>query len=204
MRKHLYLILLLALVSSCLSLEKALKKTTENEASAGVALITIKNKYPLTAAKWAASAYPTVPKTTVVRDTVKQEIIIKGDSIQCPPVNTSWFKYPPVVYKPAKPTYVKCPDISYYTSTISEQISTIEENTAALEAKDLELAQKDKEIHDREQEVIAEKEAHAATVEEMKPYKWTVWVFFVLAFLLILWMAFKRVVIAYIKTINPF
>lgn len=189
MKKHIYLILLLVLVSSCLTLERAVNKVTENEASAGVALHSIKEKQPLASARFNKTAYPIVPKTTIVRDTILEKVVIPGDSIECPPTVPTGLLWPPVT--PPKPVKVKCPDVEYYTKTIIEQSNTISENTAALLEKELELDQKSKEVYDRENDLKAEKEAHAATIKANKPYRYTVWTFFGLALLFIAYKVYK-------------
>lgn len=149
--------LLLLMVSSCISTEKAADKATKDEAAAKYTNALIKAKHPLVSASDCAEWYPIKETVITKRDTIRKEVTIPGDSIPCPPVtDTKTGK----VYVPK----VKCPDVSYFQEQITELTEKTQESTAKVETANLT-------INKVKAELLAEKAAHLLTMEERDKYK---------------------------------
>jgi hypothetical protein len=126
----LYPILLLLLISSCISTEKAARKATKDEEAAKYTNGLIKAKYPLVSSSDCAEWYPIKEKIVTKRDTVKTLVTVPGDSIPCPPVKD---EKTGKVYTPK----VKCPDVSYFQEQITELTEKTQESTAKVETANL-------------------------------------------------------------------
>jgi len=108
------------------SLEKAIMTTTKTQVNAETTQNAIHKVYPGVTAVFYARTYPIRETSTTIIDTLRVPVEVKGDSIPCPQVvdKVTGKSYTPMV---------KCPDLTYYATTIREQKETIQESSASLE-----------------------------------------------------------------------
>lgn len=108
----------------------------------------------LFAASFCDEAYPVQESTETKTDTLKVPVFVKGDSIPCPPVTDvkTGKTYTPMV---------KCPDVSYYQTTITTLEKTTRESSAKADRYRLEGLE-------LQQALTKETAAHTATLQALQ------------------------------------
>jgi hypothetical protein len=121
----------------------------------------------LFAATFCDEEYPVQESTETKTDTLKVPVIVKGDSIPCPPVTDvkTGKTYTPMV---------KCPDVSYYQTTITTLEKTTKESTAKADRYRLERDIAKVETLDEKKGRLAEKE-RADKAENQNRKHWWGW-----------------------------
>lgn len=146
----------------------------------------------LYAATFCDEAYPIQEQTETSVDTLKIPVIVKGDSIPCPPVTDVKTGK---VYTPM----VKCPDVSYFQTTIKTLEKTTKESSAKADRYRLELAGEQRQHVATQKSLTKETEAHTATqtaldertTERNRAY-WMLGVFGFAAFGFLAFKVFRR------------
>jgi hypothetical protein len=151
MKPTLYFLLVL-LLGSCTTLTKSTRYL---------------NRHSLEAAEYCAQKFPIVETTTVKTDTIYQEILLSGDSVECPPATL--------------PKKVKCPDVRFKEKVITETVVKVQENTAKITACELELTQ-------AKEQLLQEKQAHLKTLNHLTKVRYQ---YYGLVLLILLAVAYK-------------
>jgi hypothetical protein len=151
MKPTLYFLLVL-LLGSCTTLEKSTRYLDAHQKEA---------------AQYCAQKFPIMETITIKTDTLYQEILLSGDSIECP-----------ISIAPKK---VKCPDVKHREKVITETIIKVQENTAKISACTLELVQ-------AKEDLLQEKQAHLKTLNHLTKLRYQ---YYALVLLILLAVAYK-------------
>jgi hypothetical protein len=150
-----YYIFLVLLLGSCTTLHKSVRYLDAHQKEA---------------AEYCAQKFPVMETITVKTDTLYTEILLAGDSVECPPATL--------------PKKVKCPDVRFKGKTITETIIKVQENTAKVTACELDLA------HTREV-LLQEKQAHLKTSNHLTKLRYQYYALLLLILLAVAYKLFK-------------
>jgi hypothetical protein len=154
MKPTLYFLLVL-LLGSCTTLEKSTRYLDAHQKEA---------------AEYCAQKFPIAETITTKTDTLYQEILLSGDSVDCP-----------ISIAPKK---VKCPDVRFKEKTITETIIKVQENTAKVTACTLELTQ-------TKEALLQEKQAHLKTLNHLTNLRYQYYALLLLILLAVAYKLFK-------------
>jgi hypothetical protein len=154
MKPTLYFLLVL-LLGSCTTLEKSTKYLDAHQKEAAL---------------YCAQKFPIAETITIKTDTLYTEILLSGDSVECPPATL--------------PKKVKCPDVKHREKKITETIIKVQENTAKISACTLELTQ-------AKEALLQEKQAHLSTSGTLTKLRYQYYGLLLLILLAVAYKLFK-------------